>query len=100
MGPTLVSHCREAIFFSEVSKCIIIATLGHYEVSFMRGCPFLGGSFIGGSTVISTQLIPKGDETRESPLRKSRRREIGEERLVPRVASELGEEPPNLSRTL
>ncbi len=28
--------------------------LGHYELSFLKGCPLLRGSFIGGSTAVSS----------------------------------------------
>ena len=47
-------HCREDVLFLEVSKRIItmgIATFGTLQVSFIRRCPFLGGSFIGCFTV-------------------------------------------------
>ena len=48
------NHCvhRRDVLFSEVSKCITtMQFLGNYKVSFMRGCPFLEGSFIGGFNI-------------------------------------------------
>ena len=49
-------HCREAVLFSEVLLQWEYLLLGQYEVSFMKSCPFLGGSFIGGSTVMVVKV--------------------------------------------
>ena len=53
LGPTIVSIV-ERMSSSRRFQSVLLQwelLLGHYEVSFMRGCPFLRGSFIRGSTV-------------------------------------------------
>ena len=40
---------------------LITMGIGHYEVSFMRGCPFLGGSFL--SEVLHDENVRSGLDT-------------------------------------
>ncbi len=42
-----------AVLFSEVENVLHIHFWGYWKCPLYRGCPFLGGSFIRGSTVYS-----------------------------------------------
>ena len=52
-----ISHvvlCREVVLFSEVQN---VWEWYFEECPLQRGCPFLGGSFIGGSTVVIMSIL-------------------------------------------
>ena len=54
-----ISHfvlCREVVLFLEVKNVLTIWERGPKEHPLLGNCPFLVGSFIGGSTVDSTFL--------------------------------------------
>ena len=59
LGPTIVSIAEKLFSFRRFQNALLQweeLLLGHYEVSFVRGCPFLGGSFIERFTVLPNCL--------------------------------------------
>ena len=53
-GTSHFVFCREVVLFSDVKNVLLQWERGIEQCPLQRGCPFLGGSFIGGSTVILT----------------------------------------------
>ena len=51
-GASHIVLCREVVLFSEVHNMLVLWEWYFEECTLQRGRPFLGGSFIGGSTVL------------------------------------------------
>ncbi len=57
-GTSHFVHCREVVLFSEFVSVLHVHSWGYWgSVLCKRGCPFLGESFVRGSTVLLLLLL-------------------------------------------